>query len=319
MKSSSLRIIAVLLALGAVLIGYMGYQASKTPEKQVVDATQPQTVQVNEYPVTIATHDISAGKILSESDISIVMTEKQYNDAYTSKQSLLGQQTRLDIIKGEIVLNQHLRQHGPLVEAIHSNERAVAINVDEVTGTGGFIKPGDHVDVVFYLPAGKEVGADSTARIILANTRILAYGDDLEVIDKEKIRQRSRAELNEETTHPKSSESDETEGVEEPQGKKSKTAVLAVKPADLPKLLLAESTGRLRLAVHGRPTSQTKNDTASEKIISLRSLSGNATNTTSMAKSSSKQPKYRATTSKVYVHKGANTEAITVKRGNTWN
>lgn len=309
MKSSSLRIIAVLLAIGAIFIAYMGFQSSQTPERPADVKTAPEVVKAATFPVIVAAHALPAGTFLSEKDISIVMSENKYPEAYINKDNLLGQQTRLGMIEGEIILNQHLRQHGPLVQNIRPDERAIAIKVDEVTGVGGFIKPGNQVDVIFYLPAGKESGPNSTARVILSNVRILAYGNDLELIDKEKIHQQSYAELSSDKTSNKKQDAnqDDIDSDDKPQGKKSKTAVLAVMPNDLPALLLAESTGRIRLAVHGVTDNKT---TDVSNVVSIKSF------TSGTNSGAAKPSKQRVLTSKVYVHKGNHTEAVSVKRGN---
>ncbi len=121
-------------------------------------------------------------------------------------------------------------QRATLSSLVSPGKRAVAIHIDDVLGVGGFILPGDRVDVVFVrnrLPGGAPVGNlanDAYSSIILQDARVLGIdqtADDRS--DKPKI---------------------------------SRTATLEVDALDAERLQLAASMGQLSLAL--RPAGPTQ-------------------------------------------------------------
>ena len=101
--------------------------------------------------------------------------------------------------------------------------RAVTVALDPIIGVGGFIRPGDRVDVI----ATFTVGSGAVTKTVLQNVELLATGK--EVVATE---------------------------IEPETGKESKpteipNATLAVWPMDAEKLVLADSRGKLRLALRG--------------------------------------------------------------------
>lgn len=75
------------------------------------------------------------------------------------------------IFAGEIILKSKLAQPGErvtLVQKLGENTRAVAIKVDAVTAVGGFVTPGDYVDIVLTQSSG-----GMRAGTILQNIRVI--------------------------------------------------------------------------------------------------------------------------------------------------
>jgi pilus assembly protein CpaB len=110
-----------------------------------------------------------------------------------------------------------------LAYIIPSYMRAVTVAVDQVIGVAGFLKPGDHVDVIatFRNPGGEPV-----AKTVLQDVELLALGPQVE---EERLERGSgKAAPNKET------------------------ATLLVTPEDAEKLVLAENTGKLRLALRSK-------------------------------------------------------------------
>lgn len=118
------------------------------------------------------------------------------------------------------------RQVGPahrLAYRVPPLMRAVTVALDPIIGVGGFIKPGDHVDVV----ATFNVNNGTVAKTVLQDVELLATGSQL--VAKE---------------------------VEPETGREAKpqtipNATLAVTPYDAEKLILAENRGKLRLTLRG--------------------------------------------------------------------
>jgi pilus assembly protein CpaB len=152
-----------------------------------------------------------------------------------------------------MLLSSHFPSYSQLALSLHPGERAVAVKVDEVVGAGGFIEPGDQVDVLLFLEADQETGKNSSAQVVLSKVRVLAFGNMLDSPEEQTAAADDQSDLLEKA---KTSTANEATGKrkkkeEEPDGKKSKTAVLAIAESDTSTLMLAESSGRIRLALHG--------------------------------------------------------------------
>jgi pilus assembly protein CpaB len=84
------------------------------------------------------------------------------------------------IAKGDFVLSSKVSDFGDkvtLVQALGPNLRAMAVRVDAETAVGGFVTPGDFVDIV--LTQGND--ADLRAVTILQNVRVLGVDQDADM------------------------------------------------------------------------------------------------------------------------------------------
>jgi pilus assembly protein CpaB len=111
--------------------------------------------------------------------------------------------------------------------------RAVTVKLDAVSGVAGFLKPGNHVDVLasFSTPTGV------VTRTVLQDVEVLALGSELPAASGKPAN-----------------------GSEKIQAREQPNATLAVLPAEAERLVLADSKGQLRLALRaiddiGRPKS----------------------------------------------------------------
>nr|WP_031431267.1 Flp pilus assembly protein CpaB [Methylomicrobium agile] len=246
MSSSVLRVFAVILAVGAIAIGYFGYKLSGQPPKP--EPASVERIAPEGESAMFAAHDIQAGQVITKDDLTTALVPARPVRSYATGDSLIGRKAGTDIAKGEMVLSSHFPSHSQLALSLYPGERAVAVKVDEVIGTGGFIEPGDQVDVLLYLHADQEIGQDSSAQVVLSQVRVLAFGNRLDTPNEQAAAGEGPSGLLEKA---KTGEKADKLKKEEPDGKKSKTAVLAIAEADAPTLLLAESSGRIRLALHG--------------------------------------------------------------------
>ncbi len=246
MSSTVLRVLALLLAIGAIAIGYFGYRASQhqPPKQEVVrvEVTEPKGEAV-----VFAARDIPAGQVIVEDDLTTALVPTRPVRSYASGVAIVGRRPRVDIATGEMLMSGHFPTYSQLALSLHHGERALAVKVDEVTGAGGFIEPGDHVDVLLYLRADRETGPNSSAQVVLTNVRVLAFGNMLESPDQHSDEGGRQPEPSSGGIKAVTGQSKKVE----PTGKKSKTAVLAVAESDASILMLAESGGKIRLALRG--------------------------------------------------------------------
>ena len=116
------------------------------------------------------------------------------NDAYlvkgaSSEKDLAGAVVRAHVYAGEPITTSrvvHPGEQGFLAAILEPGKRAVAVPVDAASGVGGFIFPGDFVDVLFTLKrtvAGE--GEDTPearqfSETLITNVRVLAIDQTLE-------------------------------------------------------------------------------------------------------------------------------------------
>ena len=91
------------------------------------------------------------------------------------------------LVAGEVILEGKITGFGEKVtiaQSLSPNARAMAIKVDAVTAVGGFITPGDYVDVLLTRGSAETLMTDT----ILRNIRVVAVDQsDDELIDKPDI------------------------------------------------------------------------------------------------------------------------------------
>lgn len=130
--------------------------------------------------VVIAATDIAVGHPIQSQTISVIPWPRDAlpPGAYEATAGLLpaaGQPPRRatrNFAKGEIILASKLSDYGgkvTLVQKLTPGSRAMAIKVDAATAVGGFVTPGDFVDIVLTQGGGAKLRAAT----ILQGIRIL--------------------------------------------------------------------------------------------------------------------------------------------------
>jgi pilus assembly protein CpaB len=144
---------------------------------------------------------------------------------FHDKSEVLGRVTTWPIPKGMPIAAMQLAPKGTppgMAVRIEEGYRAVAVKIDESAGVAGWIKPGSRVDVVALLASPDRTrGNQSISKVILQNIQVLAVGQEIG-----KAGDTAAAVTN--------------------------TVTLLVSPNDVPKIHLAETKGKLRLAMRGQ-------------------------------------------------------------------
>ncbi|MDQ8036056.1 MAG: Flp pilus assembly protein CpaB [Pedobacter sp.] len=229
MNSRLLAVFAVVLLLGAVIAGYLGYKVStsggvSTPKAETSASPADGKGKVA---VAIASRDILAGTEMKEQDFYLEYLRQSPPGSYAAIKPLVGIKPWIDIKAGTVVTTAHTQPGGQLARLIRADERAVAIGVDEVVGGGGYVAPGDYVDVLVFIPADKANDVPESAQVVLPALRVLSYG----------------------TRMSRGGESENDEKKKSDEGRAPRTAVLAVPEKFTTRLMLASNAGSLRLAV----------------------------------------------------------------------
>ncbi len=239
MNNNVLKIIAGVLALGAVIVALIGIRLSGEP---AAPAAAPAPAAPASAHFVVAARDIQAGRMLESADIRLETAASAPIGGLTSTQLALGQVSSRDIAKGSPVLLDALAPES-LSALLQPGERAVAVQIDEVVGLGGFAKPGDSVDVLQFMGANRENQDTSFAQVLIRRARILTFGDATQL---DQAPTSTAGQATQETMRETGAQA-ALQARERRQALRS--AVLAVRESDASALMLAANTGALRLAL----------------------------------------------------------------------
>lgn len=198
MKAARLVVLGVAVAAG----GLAALLASGGEEKPV-EVAKP-TVNIETVEVLIAKSDINAGQAVGAQDLQwqewpaattspIFIKKKERPDAM---QVLTGSISRAPFFAGEPIREEKLIKangSGYLAAILPSGMRAVSTEISPETGAGGFILPGDRVDVIVTIRKDKDDKKKSkeeeaaTSETVLNNVRVLATDQTVEEKNGQKV------------------------------------------------------------------------------------------------------------------------------------
>lgn len=165
-------------ALYIVLAVVAGLIATVTVHKYVSLKTRVVTRPM--APVVVASQEIAPGTALSSSVVKTVSWPQELVPPGVPS-SLAAVHERVVVIpisKGEPILMSKLAPEGTLAGLgglLTEGNRAISVRVDDVSGNAGFIKPGDHVDVLMSI-AVPNAQDEHYSKTILQNIVVLSTG-----------------------------------------------------------------------------------------------------------------------------------------------
>lgn len=169
MSSRTLSLIAlsVLLGLGAAWMA-----------NTWLTARMNTTTDSNMQNVVVAVVEIPFGQMVEPQQVKLVAMPKDSvpSDAFDTVEKATGRIATFTILSGDILRAARLAEHlggSTLASLIAPNKRAISVRVDDVVGVGGFLLPGNRVDV---LATKKTSGGSNEAKseTILEDLRVLA-------------------------------------------------------------------------------------------------------------------------------------------------
>lgn len=171
--------VAAVLGLGAALAASRWLQNRASAAEESLRAGQP---------VVVAATDISFGDRLTAENLKTISWPKDSapEGTYSDAAQVIGRYASQRLVEGEMILESRAvtRAAGSsLSELIEPNKRAVTVRVNDVIGVGGFLLPGNRVDVLATRMLQEQRRAVS--RTILQNLKVLAV-DQTAQTDKDK-------------------------------------------------------------------------------------------------------------------------------------
>jgi Flp pilus assembly protein CpaB len=220
MKNRAIIPLAIGLLVGAVAIKYS------------LDLSKPSGALGNTDTMTIlvARKDIPATAEIEAEMLLVTKSPRTPlipSDAFSKLDDLIGRVALKSIPQGAPVLPTMIAPKGTepgLIVRVKEGYRAVAVKIDESTGVGYLVKPGDWVDVLVVMDVkrGQRSRPETISRVIIQRVQVGAVGQDLSDVSEDG-----------KNTHAKS-------------------VTLIVKEEDVPKLHLAQTRGKITLAMRGQ-------------------------------------------------------------------
>ncbi len=176
-----LFLLSILFGLAAVYFAKQWMDEQTVPEIKVE--------KVLREPVVVAAQNLDEGRIIDASDLTTKLLEKDWRNEeqqYSSIEELIGKVAKEPIYAGEMLHKNRVVQQGEgstLASLIPEDKRAVTIRVNDVIGVGGFLLPGNKVDVL------NSVKRSSTVRTttVLKDIRVLAVDQTAKTNDNKPI------------------------------------------------------------------------------------------------------------------------------------
>lgn len=207
-----------IFAFALFLAGLVYFVVPRIMAKPVEAQATPQAIRIAAGDVLVAARPLPAGTILKAGDARWQRWPEEGLDpnfllrdkGATPQQDAAGRVVLRGFTAGEPITAARLIKAGEagfLAAALEPGMRAVSVKIDAVSGDGGFIVPGDRVDVLLaerfpisYGGNGESTNTRPTHKtvnsVMLSNVRVLAIDQEMRDLDnKPKVGQTATLEV----------------------------------------------------------------------------------------------------------------------------
>lgn len=230
MKSRVLIILVALLFAG--IAAFFAGRYLQSARSNIAQESQPIEVLVAQEDVPQGT---SSDEMIAKKMVSLQQVPRRFTaaGAVSTTKAIEGMVLATPLTRGQQVTPDQFAapDAAGLAFSIPKQQIAVSIPVDEVSGVGGMIKPGDHIALYVTLSPGPGGEKDLT-KMLLSDVKVLAVGSSL----------RSDQAAESENSGGLTSRAEGSTSA-------AKTITVAVAPTDGERLVFAEETGRVWCAL----------------------------------------------------------------------
>ncbi len=137
--------------------------------------------------VIIAKQDIAQGTEIQVKFLTLAKVPEKFIQPYAtaSPNELVGLISIAPIAKGEQLLKNKLRKPNEIASeaslsgVLTEDKRAITIGSDALTGVGGFIRPGDNVDILWTVKLPASQGGESVTMVLFQDVPVLAVANQM--------------------------------------------------------------------------------------------------------------------------------------------
>ena len=217
--------------IAVVLISLVMASVAAYGMYEVVQRIPVREVEVANYQVVVAAKPLTMGKRLVPEDLKVIAwpSKSPITGSHPDPKTVLDRGLLQSIAENEPITEDKmapLEAGAGLSPSIPAGMRAMSVKVDEVVGVAGFVVPGTKVDLLVTLTRND----DAMTRTVVSNVQVLTAGTRY---DQEKAK----------------------DGEPIP----STVVTLMVTPADAEKITLAQTQGRVMLALRNPLDTETTN------------------------------------------------------------
>lgn len=213
--------------------------AEEPPAQPVEEEQPPPEESPPQFPtVLVASQDIRPGVLLASEMVEWQEWREPLNVEFAvvkgavEVRQVIGAVALHTIDKGSLIsFDRVIRPGHPafITAVLRPGRRAVTVEVDPATTAARIIYPGDHVDVIMVLEAGRFADIGPAAQVLVRNVRVLAVGSSSLELGRFNAAQ--------------------VAGIGTRTPPEGDTYTLEVTPVDAERLILGAANGRLTLAM----------------------------------------------------------------------
>lgn len=206
-----------LAALGMAIFGLFFVEQRPTFPSQSQVAALEQSTNKPEFRYLVAKRAFSPGDVMEKEGFVSVSAADLVPEAIPAEQAPFGEAIKTSLAAGQTLTAASMRNDSVLETLVPHDHQAMAIGVDDVSGVGGLLRPGDRVDVTASF---RRSDKDKPAALKLLDSVLVLAVKGVPY---------------------------NGEAGEDNDSRRNNTVVLSVPEAQVSRLLLAASEGSLRL------------------------------------------------------------------------
>jgi pilus assembly protein CpaB len=179
----ALLLIAVVAGLIAAVLVFLALQSNDDGDTTPITSTEVETIEV-----VVASGNIAAGTVVTESMLEVVSypVDLRVQNAFAGTEPVVGEVTNVAVAQGEQFTPTKIGLSVPdkgLSGVVPIGMRAVAVGVDEVTAVGGNLLPGDRVDILaaIKIEGGPGIGENQyilQTEVVVQNVEVLSVAQE---------------------------------------------------------------------------------------------------------------------------------------------
>ena len=233
MGNQGLKLAALIAVVLAVILGVLAWRVSvsmtndarQSAQAELEAQQQALTQQEQTTLAVVALRPLAATRPIGADDVALKPVAVVPERYFAQVEDVLGREPLIDIDAGAPVTPRYFRDSNVLARLIPEGHKAMSLEISDVVAVGGFVRPGDEVDLLMFLRGGE---SPAQSRILLRQVLVLAYED--QIIER-------------------------PQGLTEAEGRSERrsrirTAVVAIPEEHTTKVMLGASLGSLRLALY---------------------------------------------------------------------